>query len=281
MAADQDKDPGELPVDPLLGQPRMVDDRRISVAQGAVILGKKPARVHRYVALGRLPRHGPANNGRPLLLSEVEALRDKGEPIPLKDAARTLGRSLKATRELVADGHLPLVPGTKSMVYPSELAAFTAAKAQPPIRRPAGPPGYLNTKQTAERLGLTVIYVSQLAAEERLPAIFRDRQWWFDPARIEMIRRARRARRDRVVARQLRRGGGTRGSEGLGSVGRGRVTVLPLPPEPDQARHRPLVGQWPARRLADGAVHPLRAGCIRGSPARSTATCRWDRPATG
>jgi hypothetical protein len=46
MAADQDKDPGQLPVDPLLGQPRMVDDPRISVAQGAVVLGKKPAQVH-------------------------------------------------------------------------------------------------------------------------------------------------------------------------------------------------------------------------------------------
>ena len=79
------------------------------------------------------------------------------------------------------------------MVYPADLAAITAAKPQPPIRPPAGPPGYLNTKQTAERLGLTAIYVTQLAAEEKLPAVFQDRQWWFDPQRIEMIRRARRA----------------------------------------------------------------------------------------
>ncbi|WP_329481570.1 hypothetical protein OG555_05405 [Kribbella sp. NBC_01484] len=212
MAADQHEEPGELPVDPLLGQPRMVADPRISIAQGAVVLGKKPAQVHRFIALGRLPRHGPPNNGRPLLLSEVEALRDKGEPIPLKDAATMLGRSLKAIRELVDTGHLPLVPGTKSMVYPADLAAIAAAKIQPPIRRPAGPPGYLNTKQTAERLGLTAIYVTQMAAAEKLPAVFQDRQWWFDPARIEMIRRARRARRarrDRVIARPLRRRGDT------------------------------------------------------------------------
>jgi hypothetical protein len=183
----------------------------------AVVLGKKPAQVHRYIALGRLPRHGPAHNGRPLLLSEVEALREKGEPIPLKHAAHRLGRSLKATLELVADGCLPLVPGTKSMVCPADLAAITAAKTQPPIRRPAGPRGYLNTKQTAERLGLTAIYVTQLAAEEKLPAVFQDRQWWFDPDRIEMIRRARRARRDRVVARPLRRrGDGSDQSIGLG-----------------------------------------------------------------
>jgi hypothetical protein len=207
--ADQDQEPSELPVDPLLGQPRMVADPRISIAQAAVVLGKKPAQVHRHVALGRLPRHGPANNGRPLLLSEVEALRDKGEPIPLKDAATMLGRSLKATRELVADGHLPLVPGTKSMVYPADTTAVTAAKPQPPIRRPTGPPGYLDTKQASERLGLTAIYVTQLAAEEKLPAVFQNRQWWFDPQRIEMIRRARRARRDRVIGRPLQRRGGT------------------------------------------------------------------------
>jgi hypothetical protein len=49
------------------------------------------------------------------VLSEVEALRDKGDPVPLKHAAHRLGRSLKATLELVADGHLPLVPGTMSV----------------------------------------------------------------------------------------------------------------------------------------------------------------------
>lgn len=82
MAADQGEDPGAVPVDPLLGQPRMVDDPRISVAQAVVVLRKKPAQVHRFIALGRLPRHRPATNGCPLLLSKVEALRDKGEPIP-------------------------------------------------------------------------------------------------------------------------------------------------------------------------------------------------------
>ncbi|MEV0287941.1 hypothetical protein AB0H36_27825 [Kribbella sp. NPDC050820] len=209
MATEQHEDPGDLPVDPLLGQPRMVDDPRISIAQGAVVLGKKPAQVHRFITLGRLPRHGPPNNGRPLLLSEVEALRDKGEPIPVKEAALMLERSVKATLELMAGGHLPLVPGTKSMVYPADVAAILAAPAPPPIRRPAGPPGYLSTKEAAERLGLTAIYVAQMAAEEKLSALFQDGQWWFDPDHIEMVRRARQARRDRVVARPLRRRGGS------------------------------------------------------------------------
>jgi hypothetical protein len=90
-----------------------------------------------------------------LLLSEVEALHAKGEPITLKDAARKVSRSLAATRDLVADGHLPLVPGTKSLVYPADVAAVTRTYGQRPIRRPTRPPGYLDTKQAAHQLRLT------------------------------------------------------------------------------------------------------------------------------
>jgi len=205
-----DLDGGEPVIDPLLGQPRMVDDPRISLAQGAAVLGKTVVQVRRLIAQGRLPRHGPANNFRPLLLSEVQALHAKGEPIPLKDAARKLSRSLEATRELVADGHLPLVPGTKSLVYPTDVAAIARAHSQSSIRRPTGPPGYLDTSQAARQLGLTGPYVSQLAAEDKLPATFQDGQWWFDPDQIELVRRARRARRDRAVHRRpMQRRGST------------------------------------------------------------------------
>jgi hypothetical protein len=205
-----DPDGSEPAIDPLLGQPRMVDDPRISLAQGAAVLGKTVVQIRRHITQGRLPRHGPANNFRPLLLSEVEALHAKGEPISLRDAARKLSRSLEATRELVADGHLPLVPGTKSLVYPADVAAVTRTYGQRPIRRPTAPPGYLDTKQAAHRLGLTGPYVSQLAAEEKLPATFQDGQWWFDPDQIELVRRARRARRDRAVHRRpMQRRGST------------------------------------------------------------------------
>jgi hypothetical protein len=170
--------------------------------QASVVLGKTVAQVHRFIGLGRLPRHGPPNNGRPLLLSEVEALHDKGEPIPLKDAARKLARSVEAVRELVADGHLPLVPGTKSMVYPADVAAITQQVASRPIRRPRGPDGYIDTKAAAIRLGLTGPYVAHLAAEEELNAVYQDGQWWFHPEHIELVRRARRARRDRTVHRR-------------------------------------------------------------------------------
>jgi hypothetical protein len=77
----------ELPVDPLLGQPRLVADPRVSIAQASVVLGKSPTLVRKMVGDGRIPRHSRPRNGRPLLLSEVEALRDKGDPIRLRDAA--------------------------------------------------------------------------------------------------------------------------------------------------------------------------------------------------
>lgn len=210
MAADEDNDLSEIPMDPLLGQPRMVGDPRISIAQGAAALGKTVPQVHRLIKLGRLPRHGPANNGRPLLLSEVEALRQKGEPVPVKVAARTLHRSLESVLELVATGQLPLVPGTKARVYQADVDAIVAAanrlrsaknaaKRASARRRQAGPPGYLNSRQAAEKLEITAIGVTQMAADERIPAVFQNGRWWFDPERVEMIRRARQARRDRTV----------------------------------------------------------------------------------
>jgi hypothetical protein len=46
-------DVGEVPlIDPLLGQPRMVADPRISVAQAARILDNSPAQVYRYRSAG-------------------------------------------------------------------------------------------------------------------------------------------------------------------------------------------------------------------------------------
>jgi hypothetical protein len=204
------EDSGDAPVDPLLGQPRMVADPRISVAQAAVVLGKTPAQVYRLIKLGQLRRRGGPNTHYGIALSDAVELRDKGEPISLKQAARKLARSVDATRELVADGHLPLVPGTKSMVYPADVAAIAAASAQPSIRRPAGPDGYINAEATAKRLGLSTRYVRQLAAEEKLPAVYQDGQYWFDPERIAMVRRARRARRERAVPRRpTRRLGGS------------------------------------------------------------------------
>jgi hypothetical protein len=42
------------------------------------------------MALGRPPTRGPPNTFWQLRLSDVERLRNRGEPIPLKEAARLL-----------------------------------------------------------------------------------------------------------------------------------------------------------------------------------------------
>jgi hypothetical protein len=112
---------------------------------------------------------------------------------------RRLGRTVQDTRELVANGDLPLVPGTTSMVYPADVAAITQKVVNRPIRRPPGLDGYIDTAQAARRLGLTVRHVANMAAEEKLNAIFQSGRWWFDPIHIELVRRARAALRDRVV----------------------------------------------------------------------------------
>jgi hypothetical protein len=60
---------------------------------------------------------------------------------------RRLGRTVQDTRELVANGDLPLVPGTTSMVYPADVAAITQKVVNRPIRRPPGLDGYIDTAQ--------------------------------------------------------------------------------------------------------------------------------------
>ncbi|TDO51553.1 hypothetical protein EV643_103292 [Kribbella sp. VKM Ac-2527] len=186
-------------IDPLLGQPRMVADPRISVTQAAVVLDKTPAQVYRTIQLGQLQRRGDPNTRYGIALSDVHELRDKGEPIPIRRAAQSLARSVSAILELVADGKLPLVPGTKSLVYPADVQAIAADVAGLPIRRPGGPSGHVDTAAAAKRLGLSESYVRQMAAAEKILGGFQDGQWWFDSAHIDMIHRARRARRLRAI----------------------------------------------------------------------------------
>jgi hypothetical protein len=83
--------------------------------------------------------HNVKNNFRPLLLSEVEALHAKGEPISLKDAARKLSRSTAATRELVATGTCRSFPArsrwsTWSTSRPSPTCTVNDQSAVPPGR---------------------------------------------------------------------------------------------------------------------------------------------------
>ncbi|MEV0291144.1 hypothetical protein AB0H36_44035 [Kribbella sp. NPDC050820] len=193
MAVAEEKDAGDVLIDPLLAQPRMVADPRISIAQAGVVLGKRPSQVRRLIALGRLPRHGPASNTRPLVLSEVEALRDKGEPIKLVAAARRLGCPLAVVRQLIADGTLPMVPAATTLVYPADVRMIAEVMSDKLPRKPGVPEGYVGTAAVASRLSLSVSSIRVMAADGRLPAVSVAGKWYFDPDRIEMIRRARRA----------------------------------------------------------------------------------------
>jgi hypothetical protein len=198
MAAEE-RDPGEPPVHPVLGQPRMVADPRISIAQAADVLGKTPQQVYRLIKLGRLHRRGEPGKFWGLLLSDVVRLRDKGEPLKLAQAAPRLGCSIAEVRELIADGKLPLVPGAKSLVYPSDVLATAKTLAKRRVGRPEAVAGQIDTAAVARRLGLSDSRVRQMAAAGKLPAMFVDRQWWYDSTRIDMIERVRRAQALRAV----------------------------------------------------------------------------------
>jgi hypothetical protein len=191
--ASEDDELAEQPFDPLLGQQRMVADPRISAAQAATILGKTVEHVHRLMALGRLPTHGPPNTFWQLRLSDVERLRDRGEPIPLKEAARLLRCTTDDVRKLIADGKLTAVPGARRPVYLLEvqpLAAATELPPRPPHPQPP-PEGHVNTRDAAKILGRSISRTRQLAAEGRIPAQ-RDGNgnYWYKPDQLEMVRRA-------------------------------------------------------------------------------------------
>ena len=79
------------------------------------------------------------------------------------------------------------------------MQAIAADVAGLRIRRPVGPSGYIGIAAAAKRLGLSESYVRQMAAAEKILAVFQDGQWWFDSAHIDMIHRARRARRLRAI----------------------------------------------------------------------------------
>lgn len=133
--------PGDEPLDPMLGQPRMVADPRISVDQAAQVLGKTSAQVTRMIKLGRLPRRGEPNKFRGLLLSDVLRCRNRGEPIDLGAAAKLLRCAKGDIRQLIADGKLALVPGTQRRVYETDVRELASAghHANAPVHQPHGP----------------------------------------------------------------------------------------------------------------------------------------------
>jgi hypothetical protein len=192
--ASEDDELEEQPIDPLLGQQRMVADPRISAAQAATILGQTVQHVHRLMAWGRLPTHGPPNTFWQLRLSDVERFRGRSELIPLREAARLLRCTTDAVRTLIAHGKLTAVHGSRRPLYLLEVQALAAASDVPPRPRhprPPPPEGHLTTRQAAKMLGRSPSGIRQLAAEGRIPAQ-RDENgnYLYRRDQLEMVRRA-------------------------------------------------------------------------------------------
>jgi hypothetical protein len=194
MRSERTDDDGEPPIDALLGQPRMVSDPRISVAQAAQILGKSPVQVYRMVKLGRLHRRGEPNKFRGLLLSDVLQCRERGDPLEVADAAKVLGGTASDVRRLIAEGKLTLVPGSQRLLYETDVRELSRtwtrpARAKP--QQPAGPDGHINTSAAARLLGVSVSRTRQLASCERIAAR-RDNmgRYWFRPGQLKLVRRA-------------------------------------------------------------------------------------------
>jgi predicted DNA-binding transcriptional regulator AlpA len=185
-------------IDPLLGQPRMVADPRISVAQAAEILGKTTERIYRLIQLGQLPRHGKhgkPRKSRQLLRSDVLRLRGLGEPISIGQAARRLRGSPADVRRLIADGKLTLVPGSRRLLYPADVQRIARTWSPPASEsQPSSPAGQVNTPAAARILGRSVSGTRRLAAAGRIPAHRDDNgHYWYRPEHLDVILRAERA----------------------------------------------------------------------------------------
>jgi hypothetical protein len=137
----------------------------------------------------REQRYGPPNTFWQLRLSDVERLRDRGEPIPVKEAARLLRCTTDDVRTLIADGKLTAVPGSRRPVYLLEVQALAADTDVPP-HQPLPPEGCVNTREAARTLGPSISRTRQLAAEGRIPAQ-RDENgnYWYKRDQLEMVRR--------------------------------------------------------------------------------------------
>jgi hypothetical protein len=186
---------GDEPLDPLLGQPRMMADPRISVDQAAEVLGKTAAQVRRMITLGRLPRRGAPGKFRGLLLSDVLCCRQRGEPITFAAAAEILDCSKAQIRRLIADQRLALVPGTQRRVYENDVRQLASRRPHPSRTgppAPESPDGHIDTAAAAAILGASIRSTQRLAAAERIPA-YRDSagRYWYRSEQLHLVRRAR------------------------------------------------------------------------------------------
>ncbi|MEU0093899.1 hypothetical protein [Kribbella sp. NPDC006257] len=187
--ADQADESGES------GSPEqwLVPDPRITPAQAAAILGLEVWQVHRLMDLGRLPKHGRPGTTRQLLLSDVKRLRDLGEQITLREAARFLHCTIAEVRQHIAAGRLITAARARRPVYRSDVDKLVHALGLPPPRsRPGQPPtGFVDTAAAARILGRSESRVRQLATDGRLPT-WKDNsgRYWFRQDQVALVRKA-------------------------------------------------------------------------------------------
>ncbi|TCC48076.1 DNA-binding protein [Kribbella pittospori] len=167
----------------------------ISAEQAAAVLGVSESTVHRMARRGLIER-GPGYRKyhRPAL----EALRGRGEPIPLGVAARILRRPATEVRALLAAGELSHSANATFPVFRREVEQY--AEAHPPPVPSSARPAQVNAKQAAGLLGLPRRTVLRLAREGRLPCERDSRgRYWFRPDHFALYLRAREAEQQQDV----------------------------------------------------------------------------------
>jgi hypothetical protein len=90
MPSERDEAADDPVIDPVLGDPRMVADPRITADRAATIFGTNREHVYWMVDQGRLPAYGSPHQPRRLLLWDVRRLKGRGESIGLREAAHLL-----------------------------------------------------------------------------------------------------------------------------------------------------------------------------------------------
>lgn len=145
------------------------------------------------MAKGRIPTYGEPHSYNQIRGRDAEELRDRGERIPLSEAARILKRPIQFGRELVAAGELYSWPGALRPVFRDEVERY-ADRLPPGARGLPARSGRLSTSSAAERIGLSRSRVYGLARDGLLPAV-QDKagRYWIDEHHLDMYLRAKEA----------------------------------------------------------------------------------------
>ncbi|TCN32158.1 helix-turn-helix protein [Kribbella orskensis] len=166
---------------------------RISAAEAAVILGIDREKVYRLMDKGRIPTYGDPHSFNRIRRIDAEQLRDRGEPIPLSEAARLLRRPVGVVRDLVANGELHSIARSKRPVFRREVEQYAAQHPRPQEAAvpPPGREGQVRTPAAARILDMSQSNTRRLAAEGLLPADRDDAgNYWYRLEHLELAQAA-------------------------------------------------------------------------------------------